>query len=83
MTWTTDLDLLLPFKRHWIKTWTCITLARYEKYRANFATNNINAWFVTHHTLSAQGKLDLTVLYTAQQIIQESFHTFLMTSLLS
>ena len=42
----------------------------------------MKAWFVTHHT-SAQGKLDLTVLYTAQQIIQESFHTFLMTSLLS
>ena len=35
-----------------------------------------------HLTLSDPGKLDLTVSQIAQQIIQESLHTFPMTSLL-
>ena len=43
----------------------------------NNATNNINIWFLTHNTLSDQGKLDLIVLLIVYQIIQESRYTFL------
>ena len=36
-----------------------------QKYLANFATNNINVWFVTQHTLSEFGESSLTVFLTA------------------
>ena len=52
----TDLDLLLPFKK------TCITLVRYDKYLANYATNNVNVWIYTNHILYGLGISDLIVL---------------------
>ena len=35
---------------------------------SNVETNNINIWFLTHNTLSDQGKLDLIVLLIAQKV---------------
>ena len=40
------------------------TLVRYDKYLANCATNNINVWFYTNHTLCDLGKLHLILLQT-------------------
>ena len=67
MIWTTLLETDLD---------SCITLVRYNKYLANCATNNINVWFYTSHTLYDPGELDLIVLQIVLQIIQESLHTF-------
>ena len=53
-----------------------------QKYLTDIATNNSNVWFFKRHTLSDIEKLILIVFQIAEQIIQESFHTFLMASLL-
>ena len=69
ITWKTlletDLYLLLPLKQNSNWTWTYITLVGHEKCLANFATNYINVWFLTHLILSDLGKLNLIVLLIA------------------
>ena len=74
----TDLDLLLPLKQNWIR----VGPEKFDEYLANSATNNINVWSYTNHTLYDLGKLDLIVLRIVLQIIQESLHAFLMATLL-
>ena len=67
-TWATllETDLISIYCQMELgEIWVCITLVRLEKYLANFATNNINVWFFTHHILSDPGKLDLIVLQIA------------------
>ena len=49
----------------------------------NFAVDDINICFFTHHTLPELAKLDLIVLLIASEIIQGSLQTFLTTSQLS
>ena len=44
-------------------------------------TNNSNVWFFKHHKLSDLEKLNLILFQIAEQVIQESFHTFPMASL--
>ena len=47
------------------QTLTCMTLIRYETYLGNFAKNNTNVWYSTHHTLLDLGKSGLIVLQIA------------------